>query len=122
MRRIVIALILALAAFATRGVIAQPIELFEREAPPVTELYDAAAGRFAVPAGDWSGSLAWLRRGRRLPDDRPVMAILDSGVIASHPFIAPVLREALDLAGEGPEDRVGHGTFVTLISLLSRYT
>jgi len=42
-------------------------------------------------------------------------AVVDSGVLSEHPDIRPRLVESVDFTGEGPEDRIGHGTKVALI-------
>lgn len=108
---------LAIASGHPLAAIAQPVHLFERGTPAPSELHDPASNRFAVPAGDWRPYLAWLRTGGR--PNESLMAIIDSGILANHPFIAPVLADAVDLTGEGADDRVGHGTTVALIAIMS---
>jgi len=41
-------------------------------------------------------------------------AILDSGVAADHPQLKGLIAEQKDFTGEGIEDRIGHGTIVTI--------
>lgn len=94
----------------------QPVILFEK-APPIEQLVEPGGRGYSVPEGDWTKYRAWLAQGR--PPSGPVVAIIDSGVLSVHPFIRPVLRNMIDLTGEDPEDRVGHGTFVTLLYLMS---
>jgi subtilisin family serine protease len=94
---------------------AAEVRLYERGTLTLAALQDPATGRYRVPAGDWSGFSAWMQRNE--PPKGPVMAVLDSGVMLHHPYIRAVLREALDLTGEGPEDAVGHGTTVALIAV-----
>ena len=42
-------------------------------------------------------------------------AIVDSGVLSAHPMLHDCIRESVDFTGEGVEDRLGHGTMVTLL-------
>ncbi|MFK8251620.1 S8 family serine peptidase [Ancylobacter terrae] len=95
--------------------VAQTIHLFERGAPSIAE-FDADGG-YRIPDGDWSRYRAWMARGA--PLSKLVTAFIDSGVLSEHPYIKPVLAKSIDLTGEGPEDRIGHGTFVTLIFLMT---
>lgn len=92
---------------------AQPVELYQRSAPSVDLLYNRTTGDFAGPPGDWQAYVDALQGNWSASELDPV-AIIDSGVITDHPLIAPVLRTALDLTGDGVEDEVGHGTFVAL--------
>lgn len=40
----------------------------------------------------------------------PVVALIDSGILPDHPLLAGRVLEAVDMTGEGIEDRSGHGT------------
>lgn len=52
------------------------------------------------------------------PDDAPGVVVLDSGIIAGHPFLGPAVGEATSyLDGQGPEDANGHGTMVAGLAL-----
>ncbi len=46
-----------------------------------------------------------------------LIAILDTGVLRDHPDLAGRVVAEVDFTGEGPEDRCGHGTAVSLIAL-----
>lgn len=96
--------------------LAQEIKLYELGAPQIKQLYDVETGKFSGPPGEWVQYMDRINGGWTT-DQGILSAIIDSGVSSSHPLIAPVLVESIDLTGEGPEDRVGHGTFVALISL-----
>jgi len=53
--------------------------------------------------------------GTQLP---PVsIAVIDTGVLHSHPIIKKCLIESVDFTGEGPEDHNGHGTIVSLLAI-----
>jgi subtilase family protein len=47
----------------------------------------------------------------------PLVAIVDTGLDSSHPWIARTLVDSVDLTGQGEEDRNGHGTKVALLAL-----
>jgi TPR repeat protein len=49
----------------------------------------------------------------------PLLAIVDTGLDSSHPWIARTLVDSVDLTGQGEEDRHGHGTWVALTALSS---
>jgi hypothetical protein len=62
------------------------------------------------------------------PDGQPVagpaegqtaykVAIVDTGLDASHPWIAATLAGSVDLTGQGEQDRNGHGTWVAVLFL-----
>lgn len=48
-------------------------------------------------------------------DRDPTVAIIDSGILADHPQVKGLIAEQQDFTGEGSEDRIGHGTWVTII-------
>jgi len=95
------------------------------EPPPLTPSPVPGAERtLLAELRDESGH--WLRPALAEPGDprsslvgdRALVAIIDSGVLAEHPTIAAALdQESLDVTGEGPEDRIGHGTYVALALL-----
>lgn len=102
------------------------IKLFDLAGGPpggIPEMFDRAGGTFMAPDGMDSptfvaSSVVNQMRVQQGLNPPLRMAVLDSGVIRQHPLIAPRLRGAIDLTGGGdPEDRVGHGTAVTLILL-----
>jgi hypothetical protein len=49
-------------------------------------------------------------------DPNEIIAILDTGVLTSHPLLRGCIREVVDFTGEGGEDRNGHGTFAALVA------
>ena len=52
------------------------------------------------------------------PDNAPGVAILDSGIVAGHPLLAPAVGDAQSfLSGLDAGDEHGHGTFVAGIAL-----
>ena len=52
------------------------------------------------------------------PIDAPGIVVLDSGLAAGHPVLAPAVGDAQSfLDGKSPDDRHGHGTFVSCIAL-----
>lgn len=52
------------------------------------------------------------------PADAPGIVVLDSGLVAGHPLLAPAVGDAQSfLAGESEADEHGHGTFVSGIAL-----
>ena len=52
------------------------------------------------------------------PPDAPGIVVLDSGLAAGHPILAPAVGDAQSfLAGVPPADEHGHGTFVSGIAL-----
>ena len=57
------------------------------------------------------------------PASRPTphRAIIDSGVMNHHPQLRGLVAAERDFTGEGPEDRIGHGTVVALIAVASQY-
>ena len=49
-------------------------------------------------------------------DDRSVrVAVIDSGVALDHPQLKGLITGTKDFTGEGIEDRIGHGTVVTIL-------
>lgn len=55
-------------------------------------------------------------------DQSITVAVIDSGVISDHPQLKGLIAEQKDFTGEGPEDRIGHGTVVTIIFVGSYLT
>lgn len=73
--------------------------------------------KFRDPKGNW-----YVLQGLPLnlspyTDKSVTAAIIDSGVMADHPQLKGLIAEQKDFTGEGTEDRIGHGTIVTLIFL-----
>lgn len=80
------------------------------------QVYDAETGTHFFP--ETPGMAADPRSLVCDIDDGAIaMAFVDSGVLGDHPVIRPRLRHAVDFTGEGPEDRNGHGTLVTLLGV-----
>lgn len=50
-------------------------------------------------------------------DKSVTLAVIDSGVMADHPQLKGLIAEQQDFTGEGPEDRIGHGTLVTILTV-----
>jgi hypothetical protein len=46
-----------------------------------------------------------------------IEAVIDSGVLREHPQLKASLIDEKDFTGEGPGDRIGHGTMATLVLL-----
>jgi hypothetical protein len=78
-------------------------------------LFDARSGRYFVPnviAGDAARFLV-------PPDESaPLVAILDSGVLAEHPLLKPRIAATADFTGTGEDDFDGHGTEVAITLVL----
>ncbi|OPY16848.1 MAG: Cell wall-associated protease precursor [Syntrophus sp. PtaU1.Bin005] len=53
-------------------------------------------------------------------DRSATIAVIDSGILADHPQIRGLIAEQEDFTGEGPEDRIGHGTIVAILTLQAR--
>ncbi len=55
----------------------------------------------------------------RSPQQAPpaYFAVVDSGVLHAHPNIAGKVLAEVDFTGEGPEDKNGHGTIVSLLAM-----
>jgi tetratricopeptide (TPR) repeat protein len=76
-------------------------------------LHDPTTGEWLAPPRLDGEAVAGLPEGATAP----LFAVVDTGVDASHPWIARTLFDSVDLTGEGAEDRNGHGTWVALIAL-----
>ena len=48
----------------------------------------------------------------------PLVAIVDTGLDSSHPWVASTLFDSVDLTGQGEQDRNAHGTWVALMFLV----
>jgi hypothetical protein len=117
----------------------EPIEIMGKEAPwgRLADFYNAATGSYfflapephtreilkqgylqMVPGAsearfDATWPMIWELT--EFPHDQnEIIAILDTGVLTSHPLMQGCIREVVDFTGEGGEDRNGHGTFVAL--------
>lgn len=65
--------------------------------------------------------LPGLPTGLKRADSGVGMAIIDSGVMSSHPQLRGLIQDQKDFTGTDPEDQVGHGTVVALILMGSSY-
>lgn len=80
------------------------------------DFYNRKTGVFYAPApnekvlGGVEGAHANGITGRGVK-----VAIIDTGLMLSHPLIQRRVVESVDYTGEGPEDRNGHGTVVAFI-------
>jgi subtilisin family serine protease len=83
-------------------------------------LYDPSVKTFSVPTvpGVDVSTLHDMTAGN-FTGTGTVTAIIDTGVIADHPWIKPRLEESVDFTGEGPKDQNGHGTSCCLILIAS---
>lgn len=92
-------------------------------APPgkaryLTEVWDERSGTFFVPdAATIPPDMAHLHKAG-IRGQYTALAIVDSGLLTAHPWIAARLIESVDFTGEGVEDFNGHGTLVALLALL----
>jgi hypothetical protein len=78
--------------------------------PSAAEVYDHATGRALLIPG--------LPIDPPRPrDDAVRMAIIDSGVISTHPQLRTLVIAEKAFAGGDPVDRIGHGTLVALQSI-----
>lgn len=116
-----------------------PVEIMGSEGPvTIADLYDEATGSYFGPgpaeedkptlkafylrspgATEERFDAVWPRiweLTETVHDERQIMAILDTGVLSGHPLLADCIRDVVDFTGEGPEDRAGHGTLVSLIA------
>jgi hypothetical protein len=89
--------------------------------PPPSKLYDADARTFmAPPMPDWfAKSMIYSLEHLATSMGTAVLrvAVLDTGVISTHPVMLRCLEQAVDMTSEGPEDLDGHGTGVALIAV-----
>ena len=95
----------------------------EPSGPYLRAVYDADSETYFAP--DPSPELvAFMKAERaRLGVERftgagTKTAIIDTGMLSLHPWIAPRLVGSMDFTGEGPEDLNGHGTQVALLTVL----
>jgi subtilisin family serine protease len=90
------------------------------------KIYDSYTGTYQIPvpldqANDVNVSQDMVKRkllesGETYETHQLLrVAIIDTGLMSSHPWINPLLEESVDFTGEGPEDLNGHGTAVALI-------
>lgn len=108
----------------------EQLELFQGMVS-LDEIRDPATGSYAVPwpINPWR-QLTGLRTDperwqrtildpvEREMDRQIACAIVDTGVLTSHPFMRGRLVEARDFTGEGPDDTNGHGTHMALLTAM----
>lgn len=87
-------------------------------------VFDATTGTYFAPELSTSVADVMKNAYRRLGVDgftgaETKTAVIDSGMLQQHPWIKPRLIASKDFTGEGSEDLNGHGTWVTLLLLLS---
>lgn len=100
---------LAAACIAVCSSHAEPVGRLLGQAGGEARFGGVAEGRYMLVAGMPTGGKARAGATR--------MAIIDSGVASRHPQLAGYLLQQADFTGEGPEDRMGHGTAVALVAL-----
>jgi subtilisin family serine protease len=90
---------------------ASPLLLMGNETAKLSDIYDAAHDRYlSIDLPPPAGSSGLTGHG-------VVGAVVDTGILGNHPDIRGQLVESIDFTAEGPEDRIGHGTLVTLLAL-----
>ena len=77
------------------------------------QLRDPETGARLAPVRADGSAVAGLPQGQ----GEPLLAVVDTGLDSSHPWIASTLVDWVDLTGQGEEDRNGHGTWVALTFL-----
>lgn len=82
------------------------------------QIYDRASDHYFVPAFPGPDPYEALRASG-IDGSGVTAAIIDTGFVLRHPWIADALLESVDFTGEGPEDMSGHGTMCALLFLLS---
>jgi hypothetical protein len=109
--------------------VTERIELFGGQGWSLAGVHDAATGGYRVPwptaadipslafdPGRWSEEL--LSGPDPATAEGFVTAVVDTGVLAAHPLIAPRLTANADFTGHGTEDTHGHGTHLGIITVL----
>jgi tetratricopeptide (TPR) repeat protein len=94
----------------------KPARALSADTISLSDLYDKASGIYFQPSTMNPPKLPAIDCSD-LSQQFPTVAILDSGIMHSHPLLKDVTIVDQDFTGEGPEDRNGHGTFVTLTYL-----
>lgn len=80
--------------------------------PAAIDIFDPTSGRALLVPG--------LRLPPPVPSDGAMrIGIVDSGVIAAHPQLAPLVIAERAFAGDDPQDTIGHGTQVALQAVRS---
>ena len=74
------------------------------------QLRDPETGAHLAPVRAYPGPVIGLPAGQT----SPLVAVVDTGMDLTHPWIAATLVESIDFTGQGEADRNGHGTWVTL--------
>jgi subtilisin family serine protease len=94
----------------------KPVRALGSDKISLSDFYDKASGIYFQPLNLNPPKLPAVNPSE-LNQRTPTIAVLDSGVMHSHPLLRDVMIVDQDFTGEGPEDRNGHGTFVTLTYL-----
>jgi subtilisin family serine protease len=94
------------------------VEILDGIAGRPPPLFDAASGEYfdISPEADPIPSVVVLPP-RDMRGHGVQAIVVDTGVLSDHPLLRDNLKNAVDFTGEGPEDRNGHGTAVSLILL-----
>lgn len=85
----------------------------------LSHVYNAETGQYFAPLladSDWNQQIEAMHS-QQYTGKNVTSAIIDTGVLSSHPWIKSRLVESVDFTGTGVEDRNGHGTLVALLML-----
>lgn len=79
-------------------------------------LFDRETGTYFMPKVSSIDRAAVLAP----PDEQaPLVAVVDTGVLAEHPLLKPRLVASADFTGAGPDDADGHGSEVAITLVLT---
>lgn len=65
--------------------------------------------------GRWIGVAGIPLKHAPVSEQSVTVAVIDSGVLPDHPQLQGLVAEQIDFTGEGPADRIGHGTVVAIL-------
>lgn len=107
-------LVHGVAGQARAQIVNPKIELFDLTGTSLETVYDEKRHLYGAPVLDWSKFEEFHRQPR---EPEVLISIIDSGVVTHHPLIRKILVKSRDFTGEGPEDRLGHGTVIALLAV-----
>jgi|GEM_PF-1186213 tetratricopeptide (TPR) repeat protein len=109
--RLVIITVLCVFAGVLRGFSfnGEPGQLLDNKNIAASDLYDPARHVYLLYPG--------VYRANEVRTNSVQIGIIDSGIMIDHPQIKGLIAGSKDFTGDGIEDRIGHGTLVTLIFL-----
>jgi len=84
-------------------------------------LSDQPSGKIELksPNGDWRYLGGAPLVAPEPNQSLPIIGIIDSGILSNHPQVAGLVESSRDFTGEGIEDRLGHGTLVSILTWAS---